>query len=123
MINIEDYNNENIFAKVLRKEIPSEKIYEDDLIYAFKDINPQAPVHVLIIPKERFCSFKDFSQNAGDNLVVSITRVIGKIAEKLELKDGYRIITNVGSYGGQEVPHLHFHLLGGRPLGKLVAES
>ena len=120
MINISKYNENNIFAKILRKEIPSECVYENDDVYAFKDINPQAPTHILIIPKERFCSFSDFCLKADDKTISNVIRSIEKIATRLELKEGYRVITNIGAMGGQEVPHLHFHLLGGKNLGKII---
>ncbi len=117
MINISKYNENNIFAKILRKEIPSECVYENDDVYAFKDINPQAPTHILIIPKERFCSFSDFCLKADERKVSSLFKVVAKIAETLNLKDGYRIVSNIGNLGGQEVPHFHIHLLGGKKLG------
>ena len=121
MINITDYNNENIFAKILRQEIPSKKIFENEYAYAFKDINPQAPIHVLIIPKKPFCSFTDFSEKADEKFIFEFVRSINLIVKKLELKEGYRLITNIGKHGGQEVPHLHFHLLSGKPIGKMVS--
>jgi len=121
MINIQNYDKNNVFAKILRKEIPSDKIYEDDFVYAFKDISAQAPTHILVIPKEPFCSFNDFYEKANDQTILNMIRTIGKITKKLNLEDGYRIITNVGKHGGQEVPHLHFHILGGESIGPLVA--
>tara|TARA_B100001564_G_scaffold274780_1_gene236436 strand:+ start:1127 stop:1495 length:369 start_codon:yes stop_codon:yes gene_type:complete len=121
MINIENYNNDNIFAKILRQEIPSKKIFENEYVFAFEDISPQAPVHILVIPKMPFCSFNDFSKKAGGKFVYEFIKSIGLIVEKLELKEGYRLITNVGKYGGQEVPHLHFHLLSGKPIGRMVS--
>ncbi len=122
MIDIKNYNDENIFAKILRKEIPSEKVFENETVYAFKDINPQAPIHVLIIPKNSFCSFSDFSKNADEKFISSFFRSIEQIAELMKLNDGYRLITNVGKYGCQEVPHLHFHLLSGKPIGRMVSD-
>ena len=116
MINIEEYDSQNVFAKILREELPSNKIYENNKILAFYDINPQAPVHAVVITKEKFCSFKDFSTNASDECITSLIRGIGKIAKKLNLGEGYRIICNVGHYGGQVVPHIHFHILGGKKL-------
>ena len=121
MIDIRNYNNENIFAKILRQEIPSKKIFENEYAYAFKDINPQAPIHVLIIPKKPFCSFADFSEKADEKFIFQFIRSINLIVKKLELKEGYRLITNIGKHGGQEVPHLHFHLLSGKPIGKMVS--
>ena len=121
MIDITNYNNENIFAKILRQEIPSKKIFENQYVYAFEDISPQAPIHVLVIPKKPFCSFNDFSKNADPKFMYEFIKSINLIVEKLKLKEGYRLITNVGKYGGQEVPHLHFHLLSGKPIGRMVS--
>ena len=121
MIDITNYNNDNIFAKILRKEIPSKKIFENEYVYAFEDISPQAPVHVLVIPKIPFCSFNDFSKKADAKFMYEFIKSISLIVEKLELKEGYRLITNVGKYGGQEVPHLHFHLLSGKQIGRMVS--
>ena len=121
MIDITNYNKNNVFGKILRKEIPSDPVYETEEIYAFNDINPQAPVHVIIIPKKEFCSFDDFSRNSGEKTILEMVRSIAIIAEVLELKNGYRIISNIGDFGGQEVPHFHIHLLGGRKLGRIIA--
>ncbi len=121
MIDINNYNNDNIFAKILRQEVPSKKIFENEYVYAFEDISPQAPVHILIIPKIPFCSFNDFSKKADGKFMCEFIKSINLVVEKLELKEGYRLITNVGKYGGQEVPHLHFHLLSGKPIGKMVS--
>jgi len=120
MIDITNYDEDNVFAKILRNEIPSKKVFENDFVYAFEDINPQAPIHILIIPKSKYCSFNDFSENAENNSIGDIVRSINKIVKLLKLDDGYRIITNVGSHGCQEVPHLHFHLLSGKQIGRLV---
>ena len=121
MINIQNYDDKNIFARILRNEIPSKKVFENDDVYAFKDINPQAPVHVIIIPKKKFCSLNDFSSNACDKTIIAMVKSIKEIAEMLDLKDGYRVISNVGLFGGQEVPHFHIHMLSGKPLGRIVA--
>ena len=121
MIDIQNYNKDNVFGKILRKEIPSDPVYETGEIYAFKDINPQAPIHVVIIPKKEFCSFDDFSRNSGEKMILEMVRSIAIIAEVLELKNGYRIISNIGDFGGQEVPHFHIHLLGGKKLGRIIA--
>ena len=121
MIDIENYNNDNIFAKILRQEIPSKKVFENKYVYAFEDISPQVPIHVLIIPKKPFCSFTDFSKKADAKFMCEFIKSINLITEKLELKEGYRLITNVGKYGGQEVPHLHFHLLSGKLIGRMVS--
>ncbi len=120
MIDIKNYNSENVFSKILKKEIPSEMVYEDKEVYAFKDINPQAPIHILVIPKKPFCSFDDFSQNADDKTISSLVRSISKITRKLKIEEGYRLITNIGYTGGQEVPHLHIHLLSGEKFGKII---
>jgi|TARA_B100001540_G_C15498429_1_gene502453 histidine triad (HIT) family protein len=122
MIDIERYDPNNIFAKILKKEIPSKIIFENDFVYAFEDINPQAPIHILIIPKKPFCSFIDFSKKADEKLIAGFFKSITKITELLNLKDGYRLITNVGNYGCQEVPHLHFHLLSGKNIGRIVSD-
>ena len=121
MIDIKNYDNDNIFAKILRKEVPSKKVFENKYVYAFEDINPQAPIHILVIPKKSFCSFTDFSKKAESQFIYEFIKSINLIAEKLDLEEGYRLITNVGKHGGQEVPHLHFHLLSGRPIGKMVS--
>ncbi len=116
MINIEEYDSENVFAKILRNELPSDKIFENGEILAFSDINPQASVHVVVITKEKFCSFNDFSANASEKCITSLIKGIGIISKKMNLGKGYRVICNVGHYGGQVVPHLHFHILGGEKL-------
>ena len=121
MIDITNYNDDNIFAKILRQEIPSKKIFENQHVYAFEDISPQAPVHILIIPKMPFCSFNDFAKKADGKFMYEFIKSINLIVQKLELKEGYRLITNVGKYGGQEVPHLHFHLLSGKQIGRMVS--
>jgi diadenosine tetraphosphate (Ap4A) HIT family hydrolase len=114
MVDIKNYNSENIFAKILRNEIPSEKVFENDDVYAFNDINPQAKIHILIIPKSSYCSFIDFSENASPTEQANFYKSIQEIVTKLSINNGYRLITNVGLDGGQEVPHFHFHLLSGR---------
>lgn len=104
-----------LFCKIIAGEIPSTKVYEDELVYAFQDINPQAPVHVLVIPKTHIASAADIT---GENsaLVAHIFEVIPGIAKKLGLKNGFRVVTNCGDDGAQTVKHLHFHIMGGRPL-------
>ena len=121
MINIDSYDEENIFSKILKKQIPSEKIFEGETVYAFKDINPQAPIHVIIIPKKEFCSFDDFSRSSGEKTILEMIRSIAIIADVLKLKKGYRIVSNIGDFGGQEVPHFHIHILGGKRLGRIIA--
>ena len=116
------YDDENIFAKIIRKEIDSEIVYEDEYVLGFKDINPRSPIHVLIIPKGQYADLSEFSENASNIEICSVIRCFGKLAKNLGLnEDGYRVITNVGKFGRQEVPHLHFHLLGGRDIGKMIS--
>jgi len=122
MIDIENYDENNIFAKILKKEIPSHKVYEDEYTFAFKDISPQAPIHILIIPKKPFCSFDDLLEDTDDTFLLGFIKSIKKVREALKIKDGYRLITNVGAQGGQEVPHLHFHLLSGEFSKRLVSD-
>ena len=115
------YDDGNIFARILRGEIPSKTVYQDEWAVAFQDINPQAPVHVLIIPKGRYCSFADFSAGASDAEIAGFTRAVGIVARQLGLDEpGYRLLANTGGHGGQEVPHFHVHLFGGRPLGRMI---
>ena len=115
------YDDTNIFARILRGEIPSKKVYEDEWALAFHDINPQAPVHVLVIPKGPYCSFADFSATASEAEIAGFTRAVGAVARQLGLEaPGYRMLANMGEHGGQEVPHFHVHLFGGRPLGGMV---
>ena len=115
------YDDSNIFAKILRGEIPCRKVYEDAWVLAFHDINPQAPTHVLVLPKGKYCSFSDFSATANDEEIAGFVRAVGKIAKGLGLEaPGYRLLFNMGAHGGQEVPHLHVHLFGGRPLGRML---
>jgi len=116
------YDEDNIFARILRGEIPSSKVYEDDYSLAFNDINPLAPVHVLVVPKGPYVSWDDFSSNAPDAQIAGFVRAVGKIARDAGLVEkGYRILANVGPNSGQEVPHLHVHIFGGRPLGPMLA--
>ncbi len=115
------YDDSNIFARILRGEIPSKRVYEDEWALAFHDINPQAPLHVLIIPKGKYCSFADFSAQASESEIAGFMRAVGIVARQLELEaPGYRMLANMGEHGGQEVPHFHVHLFGGRPLGRMV---
>lgn len=115
------YDSNNIFAKILRGEIPCKKIYEDDHVLSFHDIHPQAPSHILVIPKGAYVSMDDFTAKASDGEIAALMRALGNIAREQGLDaEGYRVISNCGLHGGQEVPHLHLHLLGGRKLGKMV---
>jgi diadenosine tetraphosphate (Ap4A) HIT family hydrolase len=115
------YDNENIFAKILRGEIPCEKVFEDDTALAFKDINPQAPLHLLVIPKGPYKSIDEFSREASDKEITGFIRAIGKVArDQGSVEDGYRILSNVGLDAHQEVPHLHIHIFGGKDLGRMI---
>ena len=116
------YDDNNIFARILRGEIPSTKLYEDDYAYAFPDINPLAPTHILVIPKGSYVSWDDFSERASDAEIAGFVRAVGQIARDAGLVEGgYRLLANVGRNSGQEVPHLHVHIFGGRPLGPMLA--
>ena len=118
------YDDDNIFAKILRGEIPSNEVYDDEWAYAFEDINAQAQVHVLVIPKGRYVSWDDFSANAGPDEIAGFVRAVGKVARDLGLVEpGYRMMANIGAHGGQEVPHLHVHIFGGEPLGPMIARG
>jgi diadenosine tetraphosphate (Ap4A) HIT family hydrolase len=115
------YDPQNIFAKILRGEIPCDKVYENGHALAFRDIHPKAPVHVLIIPKGAYVSSSDFSEKASTEEIADFTRAIHAVAEKSGvLESGYRLIANAGPNSHQEVPHFHLHLLGGRPLGAVL---
>ncbi len=116
------YDPNNIFAKILRGEIPCSRVYEDDHALAFHDINPQAPVHILVIPKGAYVSWDDFSARAQDAEIAGFVRAVGLVAREQGLvAPGYRLLANIGAHGGQEVPHLHVHLFGGAPLGVMIA--
>jgi diadenosine tetraphosphate (Ap4A) HIT family hydrolase len=116
------YDDSNIFARILRGELPCRKLFEDDHVLAFDDISPLAPTHVLVIPKGRYVSWDDFSANASEDEIAAFVRAVGRVAREAGLVgDGYRLLTNVGPNGGQEVPHLHAHILAGRPLGPMLA--
>jgi len=115
------YDDNNIFARIIRGEIPSKKVYEDDYVLAFHDINPLSPTHILVIPKGKYVSWDDFSEKAPDEEIAAFVRTVGKIARDEGLvADGYRLLANVGLNSGQEVPHLHVHIFGGRPLGPML---
>lgn len=118
------YDPDNVFAKILRGEIPCDKVYEDDFALAFRDINPQAPTHVLVVPKGSYVDFDDFSANAPDDLVIGYIRAIGTVARQLGVPaDGYRILANNGPDAHQEVAHLHVHIFAGRKLGPMLAKA
>ena len=118
------YDDQNVFAKILRGEIPCNKIYEDDFVLSFHDIKPQKKIHALVIPKGKYIDLDDFSLNASSEEIVGLLKGINIVANKLgistETGKGYRALSNVSEDGGQEVPHLHFHLFGGENVGKMV---
>ena len=119
------YDNNNIFAKILRGEIPCKRIYEDEYVLSFYDINPQKKIHALVIPKGKYIDLDDFNKKAPDKEIVGLIKGISIVAKKLEISvdngKGYRALTNISEYGGQEVPHLHFHLFGGEKVGRMVS--
>ena len=118
------YDDNNIFAKILKGEIPCNKIYEDDFVLSFYDINPQKKIHALVIPKGKYVDLDDFSLNASSEEMVGLLKGINIVAKKLgistEVGKDYRTLANISDDGGQEVPHLHFHLFGGEKVGKMV---
>ncbi len=117
-----DYDDNNIFARILRGEIPSKRVHETPHALAFHDINPQAPTHVLVIPKGKYRSWADFSAQASDAEIAGFVRAVGEVARMLGLEEpGYRLLANAGLDAHQEVPHLHVHVFGGRPLGAMLA--
>ena len=116
------YDPDNIFARILRGEIPCRKVYEDEHALAFHDINPQAPEHILVIPKGAYVSWDDFSAKAGDAEIAGFVRAVGHVARAAGLvAPGYRLLANSGPDSHQEVPHLHVHIFGGRALGPMLA--
>ena len=116
------YDPSNIFARILRGEIPNRTVYEDEHALAFHDINPQAPVHILVIPKGPYVSWDDFSDRASVDEIAGFVRAVGSVARDHGLvSPGYRLLVNVGQGSGQEVPHLHVHIFGGKPLGPMVS--
>ena len=122
------YDEDNVFAKILRGEIPlkpNEKIYENEFVLAFYDIKPQKKIHALVIPKGEYIDLDDFSKKASDKEIIELIKGINAVAKKLGISTeggkGYRALANIGENGGQEVPHLHFHLLGGEKVGKMVS--
>ena len=115
------YDNENIFAKIIKGQVPCKKIYEDDDVLFFEDINPASKIHVLGVPKVKCVDFSDFVKNNNKDIVDNFFKKINVVIEKLGIKDsGYRIISNSGSDGGQEVPHFHVHILGGEKMGPKI---
>ena len=116
------YDDQNIFAKILRGEIPNRTVYEDQFALAFHDINPQAPTHILVIPKGPYVSWDDFSAKASDAEIAGFFRAVGHVAREQGLvSPGYRLLANTGTDSHQEVPHLHVHIFGGRPMGPMLA--
>lgn len=116
------YDDQNIFARILRGEIPAKRVYEDEHALAFHDINPQAPHHLLVIPKGAYVSWDDFSARASDAEIAGFVRAVGHVAREAGLvAPGYRLLANIGRDAHQEVPHLHVHLFAGRPLGPMLA--
>ena len=115
------YDKNNIFAKILRGEIPCKKVYENDYALAFHDVNPQKKVHVLVIPKGEYIDLNDFHNKASEKEIVELNKAITHVSILLGTKNkGYRVLTNIGNDGGQEVPHLHFHIFAGEKIGKMV---
>ena len=115
------YDDGNIFARILRGEIPNNTVYEDEHVLAFKDIRPQAKVHALVIPKGAYVSAQDFGEKASEQEIAAFQRAVAKVAKDLGVAaSGYRLIANSGAHGHQEVPHYHVHILGGQPIGKMV---
>jgi histidine triad (HIT) family protein len=118
------YDSTNIFARILRGELPCKKVYENEHVLAFHDINPQAPVHILVIPKGAYVSLDDFSAKASDAEIAAFVRAVGEIARARGLAEpGYRILTNHGRDSNQEVPHFHVHIFAGRPLGRMISKT
>lgn len=116
------YDPDNIFAKILRDEIPSKRVYEDEFAIAFHDIAPAAPTHILVIPTGPYVSWDDFSAQASDAEIAGFVRAVGVVARQAgAVEPGYRLLANVGPHGGQEVPHLHVHVFAGQPLGPMLA--
>ena len=118
------YEQNNVFAKILRGELPNKTVYEDEEVLAFHDIYPQSKVHVLVIPKGKFVSFDDFTKKATTDQIGKFFEKVGKIARDLGVdQEGFRIIANIGEYGGQEVPHFHVHICGGQKLGRMIEKK
>jgi diadenosine tetraphosphate (Ap4A) HIT family hydrolase len=116
------YDDQNVFAKILRGEIPSKRVFENEFAVAFHDIAPQAPVHVLVIPRGRWVSMADFCAQAPEAEIAGFFRAVAAVAKQLGLEaPGYRLLANMGEHAGQEVPHLHVHLFGGRAMGPMLA--
>ena len=120
------YNKKNIFAKILRGEIPCKKVYENEYVLSFYDINPQKKIHVLVIPKGEYVDLEDFINKASDKEIVEFNKAITYIVKMLKISNqegGYRVLSNAGKDAGQEVPHLHYHIFGGEKIGRMVFDS
>ncbi len=118
------YDKNNILAKIIRGELPADKIYEDSEVLAIRDIIPAAPIHILVLPKKEYTSFHDFMAKATNDEIGHFYKIVQKICADLEVeKTGYRVLSNVGKDGMQTIPHMHLHILGGKSLGRLVSKS
>ena len=118
------YDSNNIFARILRGEIPCKTVYEDDHTLAFHDISPRAPTHILVIPKGAYVSIEDFTERASDAEIAALFRTVSRVAKEAGVAEsGWRMLSNIGANGGQEVPHLHIHVFGGRRLGPMLVEG
>ena len=120
------YDKDNIFAKILREEIPCKKVYENEYVLSFYDINPQKKIHVLVIPKGEYVDLEDFINKASDKEIVEFNKAITYIVKMLKISNkegGYRVLSNAGKDAGQEVPHLHYHIFGGEKIGRMVFDS
>jgi len=118
-----NYDRNNTFAKILRGEIPSKKVYENDYVLSFYDVNPLKKTHVLVIPKGEYVDLDDFHNKATEKEIIELNKAITHIVKMLKIssqEDGYRVLSNIGKNGGQEVPHLHYHIFGGEKIGKIV---
>lgn len=118
------YDRNNIFARILRGEIPCKKVFEDDHVLAFHDINPQSPTHILVIPKGEYVSWDDFAAKGSEAEIAALVRAVGRLAREAGVAEtGYRVLSNHGDHAHQEVPHLHIHIFGGRDLGRMIGRA
>jgi len=119
-----NYDKNNIFAKILRGEIPCKKVYENEYVLSFHDINPQKKIHVLVIPKGPYVDLDHFNEAASDKEIIEFNKAISHVTKLLKTSNtegGYRVLSNISQNGGQEVPHLHYHIFGGEKIGKMVS--